>query len=114
MIKINVASSYKRFSHYNTAIMCGGFDEHDQQQYVVSAQGEKESRVTLEAPDAHHIDVILYITPQELPKGKNAEIADFPLFDVEVTIDGDNSQLYNDIHQVNVWGGAVINLNIKL
>ncbi|MFR9503099.1 MAG: hypothetical protein SNH73_01435 [Rikenellaceae bacterium] len=115
MIKISVESSYSNYSQYNMIIMCGGFDRESEQLYVTSAQKcEEHCATSLEAPSAHHIEVIIYFIPKGLPKGKGAAIADHPPFDAVIDIESRDLQIYHREHKINAWGGSAIKLNLEV
>ncbi len=115
MISISVSSSFAHFSRYDVVVMCGGFDAADAQLYVVSAQKQEgQNRLSLEAPAAHRIELIIYIVPKSLPTGRHEPIADHPPFELEVEVKDGTKQIYAAEHDVNAWGGASINLNLEL
>ncbi len=115
MIDITVICDFERYSHFNTIIVCGGFDTADNQLYLASSnKAEGESTTLLSCEDAHRIEVIVYIIPKSLPGGKDEAIENFPPFEARVTIENQTNQIHNKLHSVNGWGGAVVHLKVTL
>ncbi|MFR9496936.1 MAG: hypothetical protein SNI58_03830 [Rikenellaceae bacterium] len=115
MIEMKVDSSFERYSHYHTIVMCGGFDSESKQLYVESTQKEDGASVTrLEMADAHHIEVIIYFIPKLTPVGKNRPIVDHPPFDAQVSILSPKREIHNKQHKINAWGGAAIKLKFEI
>ncbi len=115
MISIDVSTAYQQFARYELVVMCGGFDASGTQLYVVSAQGtEGESRTSLEAAEAHRIELIIYVVPKSLPAGRHELIADHPPFEIDVRVACGTTEIYAAEHDVNAWGGAAIKLNLEL
>ncbi|MFR9523664.1 MAG: hypothetical protein SNH94_03735 [Rikenellaceae bacterium] len=117
MIQIKIASSAQHYTDCETIAMCGGYSPTSELIYVASArsgeQGQGEA-ITLQAQDAHHIEVVVYFVPKALPKGKNIPIKSREPFEANITISQGTRELYYAEHDINAWGGAAIKLNFEL
>ncbi len=119
MIEISIDSSFEGYSHYNTIVMCGGFNASGEQLYVESARkgegvGEGEQLTRLSVEDAHRLEVIIYIIPKSTPAGKNIEITDHPPFEAHITIKQGERLIDDQRREINAWGGAAIKLNFEI
>ncbi len=126
MYTIEVESSYEQLWRYNMIVMCGGFSATSESLYVVSQRDiisdienpiecEPDGytlprRVSLRAAKADNIRAIVYVVPHTLPIGRDVD--QNPAFDALVTITKSGKEIYRNIHKVNQWGGASIEIKI--
>ncbi len=115
MIEITVESQFKGYSRFNVMVMCGGFNASGDNLYVTSFQGDGNQSVAhLEAEDADKIELITYIIPKSLPKGKNAIVADTPPFTITICVKDKGGVVHSAEHQINGWVGSVVKLNLEI
>lgn len=124
--RIEVTSPYNEFWRYNVALMCGCFDAADQRIGFASAEdtvadvgtapaappadGPKQRKILLEAPEAHHLLLYVYIIPHTLPKG--SDVADRQPFPLQVRIAHGGQEIRTETYAINQWSGASIELRI--
>ncbi len=71
-------------------------------------------RLVLDFEEAHTLRTIIYAVPCQIPSGIGVSVDENPPFDMMVKIEGSAGVIYEQKHSVNRWGGASIELNLKL
>ncbi len=129
MAKIAVESLYDDSWAFNIIITCAGFDAQGAELFVESAKdivgevgsivasppaGKTTRSLELEVQACETLRVIVYAIPCTIPSGKTVQVADYPPFDMKVSVDEGERSIYCEHYDVNRWGGASINFEIKL
>ncbi len=114
MIKISVESSYERYAHYSNIVVCGCFDADSNMIFFDSAKrADGEQRTELEIAAApHHIELIVYFTPNFLPDSKRIE--DYHPFEASICVESGTKVVYDTVHKINAWGGSAVRLILEL
>lgn len=123
---IEISSPYGEWWRYNTALMCGCFDESGERIGFVSTEEHiadvganltqcpseyPSPRITtLNTEPCHHLLLYIYIVPHTLPSGK--EIASTRPFPVDIRIYDAGQEILTQQRMINQWSGASIELKI--
>lgn len=123
---IEVTSSFQEFWRYNIALMCGCFDADDKRIGFASVENTvadvgsdlttpptdypEQRYIRLEAPDAHHLLLYIYIIPHTLPKG--SDVAEQHPFPLQIRIVRGGHTINEFAYAINQWSGASIELRI--
>ncbi len=71
-------------------------------------------RLALEFASPHTLRAIIYAIPCQIPSGVGVSVDDNPPFDMTLRVESSSDTIYSQSHSVNRWGGASIELNLKL
>lgn len=126
MFKVEITSPFDEFWRYNIQLMCVGYNHAGEQIFVESTQdlvaqvgegmerkpkGYPENRtVAMELSSAASIRLLIYLVPHILPKSQ--AISDAPPFDIDVEVSQRGGLIYSEIHKINQWAGASLNIEI--
>ncbi|MFR9620560.1 MAG: hypothetical protein SNH63_04985 [Rikenellaceae bacterium] len=130
MYTIRVQSHYEQMWRYNLMAMCAGYDAAGERLYVASAERVfnddlNRGRVklppapldfvvgepfVLECGAAESIHLIVYAVTHTLPEDRDVEQS--PPFDMRITIERGSQMIYDQLHEVNQWGGATVDIEM--
>ncbi len=126
MFRVDITSPFDEFWRYNIQLMGVGYNHAGEQIFVESTEdivaqvGEgveqkpksyPENRaVAMELPSAASIRLLIYFVPHILPKSQ--AISDAPPFDINIEVSQRGGLIYSEIHKINQWAGASLNIEI--
>lgn len=121
---IIVSSNYAELWRYNIAIVAACLDENHNQLEVVAERSHladvganvsvaeqgwmARHKLSLTTPKCDAIETLIYLIPHSLPNVR--EIDEQPPFDVRIAVERAGEMLHDQVHKVNQWSGASVEL----
>ena len=124
IFQITVSSNYAELWRYNIAVVAACFDKDHNQMEVVAERSHladvganlrmaesgwmERHKLLLKTPACESIECLVYLIPHTLPAVR--EIEDASPFQIKIVVKRGTKILHEELHQVNQWSGASIEL----
>lgn len=124
--QISVRSRFAELWRYNMVLTCGCFNTDGEQvdflsqESIVAAVGANLSappdgatrrrEMCVTTPRCNNIVLYIYLIPHTLPSSRDVD--EYAPFDVDISIEAENTVIYHHAHKVNQWSGASIELKL--
>jgi hypothetical protein len=124
IFQITVSSNYAELWRYNIAVVAACFDKDHNQMEVVAERSHladvganlrmaesgwmERHKLSLKTPACESIECLVYLIPHTLPAVR--EIEDASPFQIKIVVKRGAKTLHEELHQVNQWSGASIEL----
>ena len=124
IFQITVSSNYAELWRYNIAVVAACFDKDHNQMEVVAERSHladvganlrmaesgwmERHKLSLKTPACESIECLVYLIPHTLPAVR--EIEDASPFQIKIVGKRGTKALHEELHQVNQWSGASIEL----
>lgn len=124
IFQITVSSNYAELWRYNIAVVAACFDKDHNQMEVVAERSHladvganlrmaesgwmERHKLLLKTQACESIESLVYLIPHTLPAVR--EIEDASPFQIKIVVKRGTKTLHEELHQVNQWSGASIEM----